>query len=64
MLNLLHVLNWDLAPGMLNSKNARVHPDSIGPRHVANGVKGVGEGLLQWHYVPDHECGIRGSGLG
>ena len=40
--------------GMLNEENIRVGPDGIGPRHVANGVKGIRKGSLQCHYVTDH----------
>ena len=32
---------------MLDRGDGRVDPDGIGPRHVAYGIEGVGEGLLQ-----------------
>ena len=44
---MLPVLYWNLALGMLNGEDTRVGPDGIGSRHVAHGVKGVGEGSLQ-----------------
>ena len=46
-LNLLPVLYRYLPPGVLEWGNAGICPDGIGPRHVANGVKGAWEGLLQ-----------------
>ena len=49
---------------MLDRENIRFCPDGIGPRHVTNGVKGVGKSLLQCHYVLDHGGGTRGSHLG
>ena len=64
MLYLLHVLNWDLSPGMLEGENSSVSPDGIGPVHVASDVKGAGKGLLQCHYVLDCRYGTRDSHLG
>ena len=48
-----------LALGMLHWDNRRVSPDGVGTRHIANGVKGVGESSLQCHDVPDLGCGTR-----
>ena len=53
-----------LSLGMLYWEYRRVCPDGVGPRHVANGVKGVGESLLQCHYVLNLGSGTRGSCLG
>ena len=48
--------------GMLDRGNRRVSPDGIGNGHVANGVKGVWEGLLcLGTHVPDYGCGGRRS---
>ena len=46
-------------PGLLDWENFGVCPDGVGPGHVANGVKGVGKGSLQCHYVPDLGCRTR-----
>ena len=46
---------------MLDWENVRVYHDGVGPGHVANDIKGVAEGYLQCHYVPDLGCGARGS---
>ena len=46
VLYLFLVLNKYLPLGMLDWGNARVCPDSRGPGHVANGVKGAWEGSL------------------
>ena len=45
------VLYGYLIPVVLYWGNGRVSPDGIGPGHVANGVKEVGECSLQCHYV-------------
>ena len=57
------VLSGDLKMGVLDGENAWVGPDGIGPKHVANGVKGVREDSLQCHYVLDYGCGTRSSHL-
>ena len=49
---------------MLDGEDIRVCPDGVCPGHAANGVEGVGESMLQCHYVPDLGCGTRGSHLG
>ena len=52
-------LHWVCWMGrMLGSVLMGVHP-----RHISNGVKGVGESLPQCHYVLDLGCGTRGSCL-
>ena len=38
-------------------ENRGIGPDGIGPRHVANGIKGVRECLLQGNYVLACHCG-------
>ena len=60
--NLFTVLYGYLLLGMLYLQYGRASPDGVGPRHVTNGVKGVGECLLQCHYVPDLDGGARGIG--
>ena len=62
--NLFLVLDRFLPLGMLERGDGLVSPDGIGPRHVAYGIKGVCEGLLQEKYVPDHCCRVRGSQCG
>ena len=49
--------------GMLYWGYRRVGLFSVGTRHIANDVKGIGECLLQHHYVPDLSCSKRGSCL-
>ena len=56
ILNLFPVLYGYLAFGMLYGKDIGVCPDGVCPGHVANGVEGVEEGSLQYHYVPDLSC--------
>ena len=56
LLYLFPVFEGYLSLGMLDWENTGVCPDGVGPRHVANGVKGVGVSSLQPHYVPDLDC--------
>ena len=63
VLYLLPVLNRTLFLGVLDRDNIRVSPDGIGPRHIAYGIEGVWEGLLQGNYVLDHGGRSRGSHL-
>ena len=54
VLYLLPVLNRSLLLSVLDRCNVRVGPDGIGHRHIAYGIKGIQEGLLQGNYVLDH----------
>ena len=47
VLHLLSVLHGYLLQDMLDRQIGRVSPDGIHLRHVAYGIKGVGECLLQ-----------------
>ena len=64
ILDLFPVFYEYLASDMLYGKDIGVCPDGTHPRHVANGVEGVGKGSLQCHYVLDLGCRVRGSCLG
>ena len=61
---MLPLLNGDLPVGMLDSGNARVVHDCIGPGHVPYGAKGSLEGSLQDDFVLDCSGSARGSCLG